>query len=203
MAMKLYSDASVQAIANAIRTKNGASTQYKIADMAPAILAIPTGGGGGNADVSQDASGYIVVDESAPSDSGSTTIQVSIPSAQWQNKGVTSATGGMGENTNRLVPATCISGAVKISAPTGYNIALFIWKNTVGAYTVENTYQGGWTGSEIVKSLTWHTTIDTSDIPSWWEYCFVPVVKTSSDTAISPSEGENITFKFYCGVNNV
>lgn len=45
MAMKLYSDASVQAIANAIRTKNGASTQYKIADMAPAILAIPTGGG--------------------------------------------------------------------------------------------------------------------------------------------------------------
>ena len=43
MAMKLYSDASVQAIANAIRTKNGASTQYKIADMAPAILAIPTG----------------------------------------------------------------------------------------------------------------------------------------------------------------
>lgn len=45
MAMKLYSDASVQAIANAIRTKNGESTQYKIADMAPAILAIPTGGG--------------------------------------------------------------------------------------------------------------------------------------------------------------
>lgn len=63
MAMKLYSDASVQAIANAIRTKNGASTQYKIADMAPAILAIPTGGGSavGGINVVQDEGGYVVV----------------------------------------------------------------------------------------------------------------------------------------------
>lgn len=45
MAMKLYSDASVQAIANAIRSKNGESTQYKIGDMAQAILDIPSGGG--------------------------------------------------------------------------------------------------------------------------------------------------------------
>lgn len=63
MAMKLYSDASVQAIANAIRTKNGASTQYKIADMAPAILAIPTGGSGGS--VTQDEDGYIVLSPDA------------------------------------------------------------------------------------------------------------------------------------------
>lgn len=64
MAMKLYNDASVQAIANAIRTKNGASTQYKIADMAPAILAIPTGGGSGGS-VMQDEDGYIVLSPDA------------------------------------------------------------------------------------------------------------------------------------------
>lgn len=48
MANKLYEENSVQAIANAIRTKNGLSTTYKIAEMADAILALPTGGGGSN-----------------------------------------------------------------------------------------------------------------------------------------------------------
>lgn len=43
MAKKLYEEASVQAIANAIRGKNGLSTTYKIADMAQAITDIPTG----------------------------------------------------------------------------------------------------------------------------------------------------------------
>lgn len=46
MAKKLYEEASVQAIANAIRAKNGQSTTYKIADMAQAITDIPSGGGG-------------------------------------------------------------------------------------------------------------------------------------------------------------
>lgn len=45
MAKKLYEEASVQAIANAIRGKNGQSTTYKIADMAQAITDIPSGGG--------------------------------------------------------------------------------------------------------------------------------------------------------------
>lgn len=43
MAKKLYEEASVQAIANAIRGKNGLSTTYKIADMAQAITDIPSG----------------------------------------------------------------------------------------------------------------------------------------------------------------
>lgn len=38
MAKKLYEEASVQAIANAIRAKNGTTTKYKIAEMAGAIL---------------------------------------------------------------------------------------------------------------------------------------------------------------------
>lgn len=40
MAKKLYEEASVQAIANAIRAKNGEKTTYKIGDMAAAIAAI-------------------------------------------------------------------------------------------------------------------------------------------------------------------
>lgn len=48
MAMKLYDDAAVYAIANAIREKNGESTQYKIGEMAQAILDIPTAGGDDN-----------------------------------------------------------------------------------------------------------------------------------------------------------
>ena len=40
MAKKLYEEASVQAIANAIRAKNGTTTKYKIAEMAGAVQGI-------------------------------------------------------------------------------------------------------------------------------------------------------------------
>lgn len=46
MAMKLYSDNDISDIADAIRSKNGSSDTYKVSQMADAILAIPTGGGG-------------------------------------------------------------------------------------------------------------------------------------------------------------
>lgn len=45
MANKLYEESSVQAIAEAIRSKNGSSSTYKIGEMAAAILAIPAGTG--------------------------------------------------------------------------------------------------------------------------------------------------------------
>lgn len=44
MANKLYEEASVQAIADAIRGKNGATTKYKIGEMAAAIEGLGTGG---------------------------------------------------------------------------------------------------------------------------------------------------------------
>ena len=43
MTMKLYSDTDIQAIANAIRTKNGSSDTYTVSDMAQAITDISTG----------------------------------------------------------------------------------------------------------------------------------------------------------------
>ena len=44
MANKLYEESSVQAIADAIRSKNGTTTKYKIAEMAGAIEGLETGG---------------------------------------------------------------------------------------------------------------------------------------------------------------
>lgn len=66
MAMKLYSDTDVQAIADAIRAKNGSSDTYTIGEMAQAILDIPSGGGQEyiNLMASQDfPSGEIVITE--------------------------------------------------------------------------------------------------------------------------------------------
>lgn len=46
MAQKLYEEANIQDIANAIRAKNGTTTTYKTDEMAAAIRGIETGGGG-------------------------------------------------------------------------------------------------------------------------------------------------------------
>lgn len=58
-------------VANAIRTKGGTSGQLAFpAGFVQAIGDISGGGGGGNANVSQDANGYIVLDDVAPSGGG-------------------------------------------------------------------------------------------------------------------------------------
>jgi hypothetical protein len=43
MPMKLYNEASIQDIADAIRTKNGLTDTYKVAEMAQAIIDLPSG----------------------------------------------------------------------------------------------------------------------------------------------------------------
>lgn len=44
MAKKLYEESNIQAIANAIRSKNGETTSYKVSEMANAIKSISSGG---------------------------------------------------------------------------------------------------------------------------------------------------------------
>ena len=44
MTQKLYEESNIQAIADAIRTKNGLTNTYKTSEMAAAITAIQTGG---------------------------------------------------------------------------------------------------------------------------------------------------------------
>lgn len=64
---KLYPENAVQDIADAIRTKNGLSTSYKIGDMASAIREIPTGGGSDNYLVAMGASVGSIYDASVAS----------------------------------------------------------------------------------------------------------------------------------------
>ena len=51
MANKLYDETSVQAIADAIRSKNGTTTKYKIGEMAAAVNSITTGDNIDHADI--------------------------------------------------------------------------------------------------------------------------------------------------------
>ena len=52
MAQKFYNESDIQAIASAIRAKNGLSSTYTVSQMASAIQNIPSGsGGGGNTDM--------------------------------------------------------------------------------------------------------------------------------------------------------
>ena len=46
MSKKLYEESDVQAIADAIRAKNGSTDKYTVAEMAQAVTDIPSGGGG-------------------------------------------------------------------------------------------------------------------------------------------------------------
>ena len=43
---KLYEEEDIRGIAEAIREKNGTTTQYKVSEMKPALLAIPSGDSG-------------------------------------------------------------------------------------------------------------------------------------------------------------
>lgn len=63
-------NADLTSVANAIRTKGGTSGQLAFpAGFVQAIGDISGGGGGGNANISQDANGYIVLDDDTPSGS--------------------------------------------------------------------------------------------------------------------------------------
>lgn len=74
MANKVYEESSIQAIANAIRTKNGSSDTYTVAEMAPAILDLPSGGGGSaiTTTETQDSHGGTIIEITAVDLSGDT-----------------------------------------------------------------------------------------------------------------------------------
>lgn len=75
MANVLVQDTSLQAIANAIRGKNGESTLYKPAEMAAAINALPTGSGGGALDFLTNETDYgVAIYQNSSETSSSRTI---------------------------------------------------------------------------------------------------------------------------------
>lgn len=75
MAQKLYEESNIQAIADAIREKNGETTKYKPSEMAAAISAITTGGGsGGGSGNSGGASGIYMAQVTPASDTAELTV---------------------------------------------------------------------------------------------------------------------------------
>ena len=63
-------NADLTSVANAIRTKGGTSAQLAFPAGFVSAIGDISGDGGGNANVSQDANGYIVLDDAAPSGGG-------------------------------------------------------------------------------------------------------------------------------------
>ena len=57
---KLYEEEDIRGIAEAIREKNGTTTQYKVSEMKPAILAIPSGASEPYIEETYDANGNLI-----------------------------------------------------------------------------------------------------------------------------------------------
>ncbi|MGN0133626.1 MAG: hypothetical protein ACI4AO_02795 [Anaerotignum sp.] len=62
MALKLYDDADIQGIADAIRAKNGKTEKYTTDQMAAAVLALESGGGGLPTGFNAIAKGTVTLD---------------------------------------------------------------------------------------------------------------------------------------------
>lgn len=63
-------NSDLTSVANAIRTKGGTGAQLAFPSGFVSAIGDISGDGGGNANVSQDANGYIVVDDAAPGGGG-------------------------------------------------------------------------------------------------------------------------------------
>lgn len=96
MAKKLYEEASVQAIANAIRAKNGSTATYKVAQMADAVLAI--------APLQPDVEEYPQM---------STTVAAYLTAAE---AAYTDASGGGAGDTLAAEATTCVADQITASS---------------------------------------------------------------------------------------
>lgn len=121
-------NAHYSAIANAIRTKNGTENTYTPAQMAPAILALPTASGGY---VYQDEQGFVVLDDDGDGPQLTTTTVTPTESEQ-----IVSPTGGydgfsqvtvgaidseyVGSDVNRNSSSDLTASGATVTAPAGY-----------------------------------------------------------------------------------
>lgn len=124
-------NAHYSAIANAIRTKNGTENTYTPAQMAPAILALPTASGGY---VYQDEQGFVVLDDDGDGPQLTTTTVTPTESEQ-----IVSPTGGydgfsqvtveaidseyVGSDVARNSSSDLTVSGATVTAPAGYYAA--------------------------------------------------------------------------------
>lgn len=169
-------DTNLTSVANAIRAKGGTSGQLQFPQgFVDAVEAIETGGGG---------------------------VQT-ITFLDWENSGVTSSNGTRAANSNRCLLPHLLCQFTSMTVPSNYKYAIFA-VNKLGMsssrITTENSYVGGWTGSEWQKTLTWHnggSVVDFTALPNWGSYGLVVILRNaSSDSAISTSAGANVEFAY-------
>lgn len=125
MANKLYEEDNIQAIANAIRSKNGSSDTYTVSEMAQAVLDIPTGTTPtGTKQVTIDSSGTTTEDVSAYAN-----VEITVPQGQYKpnidatptNPSISVSNGGlitaevMTQYVNDLLKPSFTEGYVKSS----------------------------------------------------------------------------------------
>ena len=127
MSNKLYDEASVQAIADAIRNKNGSQSTYKVSEMAAAVEAIPTGSTpvieaksiteNGTYTAPSGVDGFSPVTVNVPSSSG---IKVTSISRYSQPTKTTYKAGESMDLSGFAVTVTYSNGATRIVAYNNY-----------------------------------------------------------------------------------
>lgn len=117
----------------------------------------------------------------------------------WEN--YTAGTGGGFNPSNTRI--VCKHGLYKcrsISIPTGFEIVIGAanFPRITTGMAAGVRFVGFWTGSGYINTFAWHNspTIDLTAIEGWDDYYFVMLVRNTSNTAISPSEGNNVVVSY-------
>ena len=136
MSNKLYEENDIQAIANAIRSKNGSSSTYTVAEMAQAVSNIPTGSGGTNTSDATASAADILSPKTAYISSGKVTGNM--PNNGSVNGTINTKSGSV------TIPQGYTSGGSVTIAPT--EVAKIIASNIKSGVTILGT-TGTYSGS--------------------------------------------------------
>lgn len=102
MANKLYEETDVQAIANAIRSKNGSSDTYKVSEMAQAVLDIPQGTTPtGTKQIAIDSAGVTTENISSYAN-----VEITVPQGEYKPQLSTTMTPSISVSNSGLITAS-------------------------------------------------------------------------------------------------
>lgn len=212
MAIKTYNDQNFVAIANAIRAKNGETTQYKPSEMAPAIMAIESGlellpqdtAAGAIANFPDGSNNYPVVEliaNIAPNQSGS---------GDPAPDNVRPISGYTGMNITRSGKNMLSSASAETNTGNGVTIVC----DGEGTYTISGTATGGSANIRFslstpckipkgaylhLKNNPWHAqssiNFERSDLTSIFSYALSPANRIID---LSNYVGEEVAYiRFY------
>lgn len=111
MSNKLYEETDVQAIANAIRSKNGSSDTYKVSEMAQAVLDIPQGTTPtGTKQIAIDSAGVTTENISAYAN-----VEITVPQGEYKPQLSTTMTPSISVSNSGLITASNLTQVLQDS----------------------------------------------------------------------------------------